>query len=64
MGPKTWPTVSEETGHCTAAAWRWLHEGSGLQGVPGGARVNLAAGLFSKLMTLGIAVAEDGSDRF
>jgi len=47
-----------------AAAWRWLHEGSGLLGAAGGAPVKLVLGLFSKLMTLGIVVAKVGSEDF
>ena len=45
-----------------AAARHWLHVGSGLHGVAGGPPVNLAAGLFSKIMFLGVVVRQVGSD--
>ena len=45
-----------------AAAWHWLHEGAGLH--VGGPPVNLAAGLFSKIMVLGVVVRKVGSDNF
>ena len=58
MGQKRWHTLSEETIRKTAAAWHWLHVGMEA------ANTAVSAGLFSKLLLLGIVVRERDVNRF
>ena len=55
MGPKTWPTVSEETLRQRAAAWQWLVHMAGLDA---GSRGDLDAALMSRVMVHGMLVSK------